>query len=100
MSSTRHELRCDCASQRLLAHYGRDENGKLYILVASYRAREVRTKVFTNHSVKIFCASCKRWFSVLIEDQQISKQELRKPPALPEEQVKPRAMLDNRKPRL
>jgi hypothetical protein len=99
-TATQHELRCDCSSHRLLAHYGVDENERLYVLVASYRNRKPTTKVFSHHSVKIFCPSCERWFSVMISDQQISKQEMRLPPALPGERGIKRVMLDNRKPRL
>lgn len=97
MSSTQHELRCDCSSHHLLAHYGVDENGKIYVLVASYRNREPRTKVFTNHSVKLWCVACKRWFSVVIDDQGVSKQEMRRPPALSAERTTQRVVLDNTK---
>ncbi|AMS03406.1 hypothetical protein SEA_BENCZKOWSKI14_13 [Gordonia phage Benczkowski14] len=99
-TATQHELRCDCSSHRLLAHYGVDENGKLYVLVASFRNRKPTTKIFSNHSMKIFCPSCERWFSVVINNQEISKQEMRLPPALPGERVMKRVVLDNGKPRL
>lgn len=62
-----HELRCFCNRQPLLAVYGVDEKGKLYVHVRVFKQRRVYGEVLiTEGIVKIHCRECLRWHTVTI----------------------------------
>jgi hypothetical protein len=64
-----YELRCFCRTEPLLAVYGLDEQGKLYLHVKIYKqARVYGEMVVTGGEVKIRCRECLRWHRVIFVD--------------------------------
>lgn len=62
-----NELRCFCARGPLLATYGLDEKGKLYVHVRVYKQKRIYGEVLiTDGLVKIHCRECLRWHTVVI----------------------------------
>ena len=65
--SRSHELRCFCSSEPLLATYGVDEKGQLYVHVKVFKQRRVYGEVLvTGGTVKLHCRNCLRWHTVNI----------------------------------
>jgi hypothetical protein len=59
---TKHELRCFCRGNPMLAMYGVDESLQLYIHVKIYKAGKVYGEVYyTGGVAKIRCRNCLRW---------------------------------------
>lgn len=85
MKRSQHELRCLCSREPLLATYGVDEKGQLYIHVRVYKQRRVFGEVIvTGGTVKLHCRECLRWHTVVIK--QPGRAELSEdsyPPFLP-----------------
>lgn len=70
-----NELRCFCSRQPLLATYGQDNNGKLFVHVRVYKQRRIFGEVIaTEGKVQILCRECLRWYTVTI--RQPGKAEL------------------------
>jgi hypothetical protein len=66
---TTHDLRCFCRRRPLLALYGVDRNGKLYIEVKVYKQREVYGHIITtlrDGEIKLFCRECHRWYVITV----------------------------------
>lgn len=64
---TRNELRCFCAREPLLATYGVDERGRLYVHVKIYKQQRIFGEVvITEGKIKIHCRECLRWHKVVM----------------------------------
>ena len=64
---TKHELRCICTHEPLLAVYGLDEHGELYIHVKIYKGGRLYAElVITEGKVQIHCRDCARWHKITI----------------------------------
>lgn len=64
---TRNELRCFCRREPLLAVYGVDKRGKLYIHVKIWKNRRVYGEMLvTEGRVHLRCRECMRWHQVHI----------------------------------
>jgi hypothetical protein len=64
---TRNEIRCYCRRQPLLATYGIDESGKVYLHVKVYKSRRIFGEVLVTEgtgTVSLRCRECMRWFTV------------------------------------
>lgn len=67
---TKHELRCFCSRRPLLAVYGVDEKGRLYIHQRVYKQNRVFGEtVFYGGTVALLCRECLRWQQVTIQDR-------------------------------
>lgn len=79
-----HELRCFCTRAPLLAIYGVDAAGQVYVHVRIYKQRRIFGEMYTTGGVvKLRCRDCLRWHSVLI--RQSGKAELsldKEPPVI------------------
>lgn len=65
---TQNELRCFCARTPLLATYGLDEQGKLYVHVKIYKQRRIFGEVLIlEGTVKLHCRECLRWHKVVMK---------------------------------
>lgn len=65
--STKNELRCFCSREPLLATYGMDEQGKLYVHVKIYKQHRIFGEVLvTEGVVKLHCRECLRWHKVVM----------------------------------
>lgn len=74
--STKNELRCFCSRTPLLATYGVDETGRLYVHVKIYKQRRIFGEVLvTDGIVKLHCRECLRWHTVIIKPR-LGKAEL------------------------
>lgn len=73
---TANDLRCFCARAPLLAVYGIDKDGKLYVHVRVYKQNRIYGEVLvTGGTVKLHCRECLRWHRVVI--RQRNKAELK-----------------------
>jgi len=67
MASKPQELRCFCSRHPLLATYGVDRKGQLYVHVRVYKQRRIYGEVLvTGGTVKLMCRECLRWHTVVI----------------------------------
>lgn len=65
--SKSHELRCFCSSEPLLATYGIDADGLLYVHVKVFKQRRVYGEMIVyGGRVKLHCRNCLRWHTVNI----------------------------------
>lgn len=64
---TKNELRCFCRRAPLLATYGLDKHGKLYIHVKIYKQARIFGEVLVvEGTVKLHCRECLRWHKVVM----------------------------------
>lgn len=84
MDRTQHKLCCFCARKPLLAMYGVDEKGKLYVHVRIFKQRRIYGEVLvTEGTVKIHCRECLRWHTVIIiQPGQAQLEETAEPPMI------------------
>lgn len=62
-----NELRCFCTRAPLLATYGQNEKGLLYVHVRVYKQRRVYGEmIVTGGTVTLKCRECLRWHTVVI----------------------------------
>lgn len=68
---TKKEIRCFCYRKPLLAMFGVDEDGKLYIHIKIWRQNKLYgNMVFRGGEISIQCRECFRWYRVAIRDNQ------------------------------
>lgn len=78
-------MRCFCRGEPLLAVYGREPGGDLYIHVKIYKQSRVYGETYhTAGVVKIRCRNCSRWHRVRIVNQKATL-EVTEPPVVAEE---------------
>lgn len=64
---TSNELRCFCSRQPLLATYGIDEQGNLYVHVKVFKQQRIFGEVLIMEGiVKLHCRECLRWHQVIM----------------------------------
>lgn len=65
----RHELRCFCSRSPLLAVYGIDKDGRLFIHVKIFKQRRIYGELlFKGGEVSLKCRECYRWYRIFIRD--------------------------------
>lgn len=71
---TSNPLRCLCSRAPLLATYGLDDNGELYVHVKVYKQRRIYGNVILSGggSVRMQCRECFRWYRVDIAGEQVA----------------------------
>jgi hypothetical protein len=68
-NKTSNALKCFCARKPLLAFYGVDEKGKIYIHVKVYKQDRIFGELWiTGGTVKIRCRECLRIHTVVIKE--------------------------------
>lgn len=81
MGQKHQELRCFCSRHPLLATYGIDSKGRLYVHVRVFKQARLFGEVIAFGDVKLHCRECLRWHTVVIK--QAGDAELREETALP-----------------
>lgn len=62
------ELRCFCRTQPLLATYGVDKDGELFVHVKIYKQSRIFGElIFKGGVAKIRCRNCLRWHKVIFQ---------------------------------
>lgn len=70
---TENELRCACKLRPLLAKYGRDANGDLFVHVKIFKAGRIFGEmIFTHGIVRLRCRECHHWHRVLINQSKVT----------------------------
>jgi len=88
------ELRCFCRGQPLLATYGVDEKGALFVHLKIYkRDRIYGEAVYMGGVVKFRCRNCLRWHKVVFREDGAALSETSSPLPQPSNQTE-RAVLD------
>lgn len=79
-----HELRCFCRTQPLLAVYGLDQKGELYIHVRIYKQSRIYGElIIKGGEVKLLCRECLRWHRIVIRPPHTAELvEEPRPPSL------------------
>lgn len=73
---SKYDLRCFCKGNPLLAKYGLDDRGRIFVHIKVYKQREVYSEsIITDGRVKILCRYCKRWHIVVIRQPGIAQLE-------------------------
>lgn len=66
---TSNELRCFCARQPLLALYGLNEKGELYIHLKVYKGSRLYAEaILAKGDISLRCRECLRWHRVIMRD--------------------------------
>lgn len=83
-NKTKNELRCFCSRGPLLATYGLDAEGSLYVHVRIFKQRRIFGEVLiTEGTVRLHCRECLRWHTVVIKvPGKASLTEDESPPAI------------------
>lgn len=80
---SQHELRCFCRTEPLLAVYGVDERGDLYIHIRIYKQQRIYGEIYaTRGEVKLRCRECLRWHTVVIRGQSRAELKETTPPRI------------------
>lgn len=81
---SKHELRCFCRTEPLLAVYGRDEQGQLYIHVKVWKQTRIYGEMIVTGGVcKLRCRECLRWHKVrILQPDHVELVEETDPPVL------------------
>lgn len=62
----RYELRCFCSRAPLLAVYGVDDDGRLFVHVRAYKQHRIYAETITyGGEIKLRCRECRRWQKVV-----------------------------------
>lgn len=70
------ELRCFCRHEPLLATYGIDSRGKLFVHVKIWKARRIYGElVIEGGLVKLRCRDCLRWHKIHVRQNYAVLQE-------------------------
>lgn len=78
------ELRCFCAGEPLLATYGVDKHGKLFVHVKIWKQKRIYGElVFEGGLVKIRCRNCLRWHNVVFGSRKAALSEGQAPEVTP-----------------
>lgn len=81
--ATSNELRCFCSRSPLLATFGLDTQGKLYVHVKIYKQRRVYGEVLvTEGRVQLHCRECLRWHTVILRGNMAALREEQSAPAV------------------
>jgi hypothetical protein len=84
MARREHELRCFCSRKPLLATYGVDRRGKLFVHVKIWKQSRIFGElVIEGGLVKICCRDCLRWHRITISDSKASLEESQEPETYP-----------------
>lgn len=76
MSRREKELRCFCSREPLLATYGVDSKGKLFLHIKIWKQRRIFGElVIEGGRVKLRCRECLRWHVVRIKQNIASLEE-------------------------
>lgn len=82
MPRSAKELRCFCRGEPLLATYGLDGRGELYVHVKIYKQNRLYGEmIFKNGEVKLRCRNCLRWHRVNFRGRVASLSEDQAPVA-------------------
>ncbi len=84
---TKHDLRCFCARKPLLAVYGIDEKGRLYVHQRVYKqGRVFGESFFYGGTVQLLCRECLHWQEVVFRDRNnVTLHEIDPPEVLTQE---------------
>lgn len=70
---SKHDLRCFCSREPLLAVYGLDEDGKLYIHIRIWKQKRLYGEIVaTGGTVRLRCRECLRWNTVVIRQPGVA----------------------------
>lgn len=67
----RKEIRCFCARHPMLAMYGVDDSGRLYIHIKIYRQNRLFGEyIVRGGDIEMRCRECLRWYRIFIRDNR------------------------------
>lgn len=76
LQASKHELRCICSRTPLLATYGIDEKGRLFVHIKIWKQRRIYGEIVAyGGPLKIHCRECFRWFTVAFGPTKASLSE-------------------------
>jgi hypothetical protein len=82
MARREKELRCFCRGEPLLATYGIDSSGVLFVHVKIYKQQRIYGElVFEGGVVKLRCRNCLRWHRIIFKEKAAALREDQAPEA-------------------
>ena len=83
---TKHDLRCTCSRQPLLAVYGLDDKNRLYLHIKVYKNRRIYGEILIHAGSKaeLRCRECLRWYKLSIHGNKPTLVEAPEPEAIEE----------------
>ena len=80
------ELRCFCGRKPLLATYGVDDSGQLFVHVKIWKQRRIFGElVVKGGEVKMRCRECFRWHTIRIIGKRATLEETLRPNVIEEQ---------------
>lgn len=80
---TKNELRCTCSREPLLAVYGLDDKGNVYVHIKVYKNRRIFGEILIHHGdVEMRCRECFRWYRLVIRNNHPTLIETDQPEAI------------------
>lgn len=74
MNRSKFMLKCFCSRRPLLAMYGVDERGRLYVHIKVYKQRRVFAELIAREGqVEINCRECLRWHTVTFRKNETAE---------------------------
>lgn len=71
---SKHELRCFCRTEPMLAMYGIDESGRPYIHIKIYKQNRLYSESWhRGGELRLRCRNCLRWHTVTFVDKSRAK---------------------------
>lgn len=67
---TKHDLRCFCSREPLLARYGVNVDGLLYVHVKVYKQRMIYGEVLAFGPLMVKCRECLRWYTINVKQKE------------------------------
>lgn len=65
--ATKNELRCECRRRPLLAMYGLDDKGGIYVHVKIYKSRHIYGEILVLQGImELRCRECLRWYRLVV----------------------------------
>jgi len=92
---SRHPLRCTCRTQPLLAYYGRNNRGRAFVHVASFKNKRPISQVYSTAPISVWCPVCGKWWNIFVKNEKLTAEERQSAPPVPEQKSKSRVLLDN-----
>lgn len=80
---TKNQLRCPaCRGHPLLAVYGVDERGRVYLHVKVYKQDRIYGEIIAFGDISLKCRECNRWHHLHIDNKEVKIQQADPPEAV------------------
>lgn len=80
MKTRTHDLRCECRHKPLLATYGLDREGQLFVHVKVYKGQRIYCEIYLQGGIaRLLCRECFRWHHITFRQTRVELTTARSP---------------------